>query len=309
MTNAAVDASAVKHADADSYDPVTDPYDRFVERYSGKYIERIAFLAKLAPGDRVLDVGTGSGIVALDAAKRVGEAGRVTGVDLSEGMLALARAKAGRAALTRRVEFRRMDAERLEVEDASFDAVVSLFALRHFPNPDAALAQMHRVLHPGGRLVVAVGRGAPLLSLTGLTAASRRILDHILTLLGRQLRACEFIDALVRETLPPGSMESPAGSEHHGLGPHELPDRVRHAGFRVERVEWLGNRAVIGTPEEFWELQATFSSIARWRLQDATPKAVAELKDRFMKDCREVQARGGSLVYPTGVLFIAARRP
>jgi len=72
MTNTQVDEAAVKHADADSYDPVTDRYDRFVGRYLGRYVECIAFLADIRSGDRVLDVGTGTGIMALHAAGRVG---------------------------------------------------------------------------------------------------------------------------------------------------------------------------------------------------------------------------------------------
>ena len=309
MTNTQIDADAVKHADADSYDPVTDPYDRFVGRFSGKYVERIAFLAEFRPGDRVLDVGTGTGIMALHAAGQVGESGRVTGIDLSEGMLAHARAKADRTKLSGRVDFRRMDAEHLEVGEASFDTVVSLFALRHFPNPEAALAQMHKALRAGGRLVVAVGDGAPWLSPVGVAAALRRIFDHILILRGRQLRACEFLDGLVRASLPERALEGPAGSVHHGLGPLELPGRVRRSGFRVDHVGWLGNRAEIETAEEFWELQATFSSMARARLQNATPDVVAELKNRFIETCGQVQARGGCLIYPTGALFVAARRP
>jgi ubiquinone/menaquinone biosynthesis C-methylase UbiE len=309
MTNAQVDAEAVKQADAESYDPVTDPYDRLVVRYSGTYVERMAFLAEFRPGDRVLDIGTGTGIMALHAADQVGESGRVTGIDLSEGMLAHARAKADLAKLSARVEFRRMDAEHLEVEEDSFDTAVSLFALRHFPSPDAALGQMHRALRPGGRLVVAVGEGAPWLSPAGVAAVLRRIFDHVLTLRGKQLRACEFLDRLVRASLPESALEGPAGSVHHGLGPRELPERVRRAGFHVDHVGWLGNRAVIETAEEFWELQATFSSMARLRLQSATPQVVAGLKSRFVETCRQVQARGGRLVYPTGALFVAARRP
>lgn len=309
MTNMRVDEDAVKQADAKSYDPVTDSYDRFVGLFSGTYVARIASLAEFRRGDRVLDVGTGTGIMALHAAERVGESGRVTGIDLSEGMLAHARAKASLAMLSARVEFRRMDAEHLEVDDASFDTAVSLFALRHFPNPDAALAQTYRALRAGGRLVVAVGGGTPLLSRTGAAAGLRRVLDHILMLRGRQLRACEFLEGLVRASLPPSSLEGPAGSEHHGLGPTELPERVRRAGFRVDHVGWLGNRSVIETAEEFWELQATFSSLARSRLQNATPQTVASLKNRFIETCRQVQAQGGTLVYPTGALFVAAKRP
>src|SRR5262245_39397495 len=127
MVKAMVDAEAVKHADAQSYDPVTAEYDRFVERYSGKYVERIAERARIAAGQRVLDVGTGTGILALHVARRVGDSGKVTGIDLSEGMLALARAKAARAGLAN-VEFLSRDAERLEVGAGAFDAVVSLFA-------------------------------------------------------------------------------------------------------------------------------------------------------------------------------------
>lgn len=303
------DTDAVKHADADSYDPVTEPYDRFVRRYSRRYVERIAFLAEFQPGEQVLDVGTGTGIMALHAADRVGASGRVIGIDLSEGMLAHARANAGRAKLSGRVEFRRMDAERLEVDDVSFDTVVSLFALRHFPNPEAALAQMRRVLRTGGRLVVAVGTGAPRMSLAGVAAALRRIVDHILVLRGKQLRASDFLDGLVRASLPRNSVEGPASAEDHGRGALELPEQVRRAGFRVDHVGWLGNRALIDSAEEFWDLQCTFSSMARSRLQSASPQEVAELKHRFFETCRKVHARGGSLVYPTGALFVAARRP
>jgi SAM-dependent methyltransferase len=303
------DLEAVKRADAGSYDPVTQSYDRFVERYSGRYVERIAALAALRPGERVLDVGTGTGILALHVAHLVGEAGRVTGIDLSDGMLAHARAKAERAGLGSRLEFRRMDAERLELEDGAFDAVVSLFALRHFPNPDAAIAQMRRVLRPGGRLVVAVGEGAPLLSAAGVAAAGRRLLDAALVARGRLLRACESLDDLVRARLPAAELEGSAGGRHHGLGRRALPARLGGAGFRVDAVQWMGNRAEIGTPEEFWELQATFSSMARARLQAAAPAVAAELREQFLRACRNVRSRGGRLVYPTGALIVAARRP
>jgi|SRR5579859_5965704 len=131
-------------------------------------------------------------------------------------MLAHARANADLAKLSMRVDLRRMDAEHLEIGDASFVTVVSLFALRHFPSPDAALVQMHRALRAGGRLAVAVGGGAPWLSPVVVVATIRRILDHILILGGRQLRACEFLVGLVRANLPERAPEGPAGSVHHG---------------------------------------------------------------------------------------------
>lgn len=308
MAKAMVDAEAVKHADAESYDAVTAEYDRFVERFSGRYVERVVERARIGPGGRVLDVGTGTGILALQAARRAGPSGRVTGIDLSRGMLAVARAKAARAGLAN-VEFLQRDAERLEVGAGAFDAVVSLFALRHFPNPDAALVQMHAALRPGGRLVVAIGAGAPLFSAAGLAAGARRVFDEALTRTGRQLRACDFIDRLVGERLPHHELEGPAGTHESSMGPGELPERVRRAGFVEARAEWLGNRAVVPTPEEFWDLQSTMSTLARSRLHVAPPATVAQIRERFLERCRAVQARGGTLVYPTGVLLVAAARP
>jgi hypothetical protein len=66
---------------------------------------------------------------------------------------------------------------------------------------------------------------------------------------------------------------------------------------------------VIATPEEFWEIQCTFSSIARKRLAAAPPEKVTSLREQFLERCREVQGRGGRLVYPFGAFFVAAERP
>lgn len=105
------------------------------------------------PGERVLDVACGTGVLAREAAGRVGAAGRVTGLDVNEGMLAVARARAPG------VDWRRGPAEAIDEPDGSFDAVVSQFGLMFFEDRVAALREMRRVLRPGGRLVVAVWAG------------------------------------------------------------------------------------------------------------------------------------------------------
>ena len=111
--------------------------------------------AALRPGDQVLHLACGTGLVAFEAARAIGPGGRVLGVDLSGGMVAAAR----HSALRRRganIEFERMDAEALALPDARLDAVLCALGLMYLSEPEQALREMRRVLRPGGRLALAV---------------------------------------------------------------------------------------------------------------------------------------------------------
>lgn len=112
-------------------------------------------------GGTVLDVGCGPASITASLARAVGEDGLVLGVDLSEAMLA----RAVRGGWGPQVGFLRVDAQRLPLRDETVDAVVSIAVLQLIPDPAAALAEMARVLRPGGRLAVMVptaGRAARL---------------------------------------------------------------------------------------------------------------------------------------------------
>ena len=111
-------------------------------------------LGRLAPGERVLDLGSGAGTDSLVAAQMVGADGRVTGIDMTPEMLAKARAAAAELGATH-VEFVEAEAERLPFADKSFDAVISNGVIDLIPDKDAVFAELYRVLAPGGRLQIA----------------------------------------------------------------------------------------------------------------------------------------------------------
>ena len=112
--------------------------------------DQVAEAAHLQPGARVLDVATGTGVLARAALGHVRPEGTVVGLDVNEGMLAVA------ARIAPQVDWRLGQAEALPFEDASFDAVVSQFGLMFFADQVVALREMFRVLRPGGWLAVAV---------------------------------------------------------------------------------------------------------------------------------------------------------
>jgi len=109
--------------------------------------------AGLRAGETVLDLGSGGGLECFIAARRVGEGGRVIGVDMTPEMLDRARAAAGRMGLAN-VEFREGLIESLPVETATVDVIISNCVINLSPNKPAVLAEMQRVLKPGGRLAI-----------------------------------------------------------------------------------------------------------------------------------------------------------
>jgi ubiquinone/menaquinone biosynthesis C-methylase UbiE len=111
--------------------------------------------AALAPGERVLDVACGTGLVSFAAARNVGPAGSVVGVDISGQMVEAAALRAHEGGVTN-ARFSRMDAESLALPDAGFDVVLCALGLMYLPDAERALCEMRRVLRPGGRLVLAV---------------------------------------------------------------------------------------------------------------------------------------------------------
>jgi ubiquinone/menaquinone biosynthesis C-methylase UbiE len=116
--------------------------------------ETLVGLARLSDGERVLDVGCGTGSLAIVAKRHVGPAGEVVGIDASPAMVARARSKTTKAGLD--VSFKNGVAESLPFPDAQFDAVLSTMMLHHLPRKarQECAGEVRRVLRPGGRVLV-----------------------------------------------------------------------------------------------------------------------------------------------------------
>jgi ubiquinone/menaquinone biosynthesis C-methylase UbiE len=295
MTEQAHRSAEVKRSDARSYDATAAEFATLTNRYSGRVAARMLDLAAVSAGDRVLDVGTGTGLLARFAAARGAEA---VGIDHSAGMLGQAQGEADGAGVGSRTQFLQMDAEALSFDDEAFDVCTSLYVLRHLPNPLAAAREMHRTLKSGGRLVVAIGARPGLFSTSAVDAAADRL---------RQ--------ALGRIALAPGSLRDFLRTQGLYLGhdhaahsdPGDVGRMLRSAGFGKVRRHWLAERYSL-TAEEFWLVQAVFDSDARAALTACGDAREEELKQRYVAVCNEALGRGRQLIYRTGALIFTATR-
>ena len=180
-----------------------------------RWRERAGDLARVAPGDRALDVASGTGDLALELKRRVGPTGEVIGSDFSEGMLDVARAKSPE------VRWEWADAQALPYADDEFAAATVGFGARNFGDLDRGLAEMARVVRPGGRVVVleiTVPQKPP------LAGFFRLWFDRIVPLLGRLTGDPEAYDYL------PSSVKR---------FPHPEALAARMAAAGLDDVRWV----------------------------------------------------------------------
>jgi len=183
---------------------------------------RAADLAAVGPGDRVLDVATGTGDLALELAGRVGPGGEVIGSDFSEQMLARARVKAPGAPAP--ITFEWANALQLPYGDGEFAAATVGFGARNFSDLDRGLAEMARVVRPGGHVVV--------LEITTptrppLSTFYRLWFDGVVPVIGRLAGNPEAYSYL------PNSVK-------RFPGPHELAARMDRCGLDVRYILTAG---------------------------------------------------------------------
>ena len=126
------------------------------ENGAQKVSDKLVELAEIKPGDRVLDIATGIGEPAVTAARRVKPNGRVVATDISPQMIAIAKSRAESLGLGSIMEFREIDAEKMDFPKSTFNAVLSRWGLMFLPNLSMALTTIRQLLIPGGRVAAAV---------------------------------------------------------------------------------------------------------------------------------------------------------
>jgi SAM-dependent methyltransferase len=152
------DAAKYKNAQREQWNKDGAAWRRWnptLDRWYGEVTRQMLDLAQIQPGQRILDIAAGAGEPAVSAAERVGPGGYVLATDISEGIVELALQVARERGL-KQIETRAMDGEKLDLPDASFDAVLCRLGLMYMPHPVTALREWRRALRAGGRVAVVV---------------------------------------------------------------------------------------------------------------------------------------------------------
>jgi ubiquinone/menaquinone biosynthesis C-methylase UbiE len=209
-------------------------------------------LVDWSPGQRVLDIGVGTGLVALEAAERVGKSGSVIAVDFAWGMLA--RAGSACDASRPQVLLAQMDAEFLGFPAKSFDRVTCAFSLFQFINMQAALIQIHRVLRLGG--IAALSNWGPGF-FTPIAPLQRDL----------------FRQYHIRPLLP-----NPIAFEFD-----QMRELLQAADFSKPRLICEHTDLWFEDPEEIWEWNLAMGPLPIMLEQQLTPNQRQELKHRYIE--------------------------
>jgi ubiquinone/menaquinone biosynthesis C-methylase UbiE len=175
-------------------------YECYVARYIlGPWAPLLVDIAHVGVGERVLDIACGTGVVARAAAERVGTAGRVVGVDLNPGMIAVARSLP--APVGTSIEWVERSALDLRLQDATIDVALCQQGLQFFPDKALAMREMRRVLVNGGRLALSVWNGVGLYNSAVGEALARFVSDAVALQFcaSRQVPAKEELQRLATE--------------------------------------------------------------------------------------------------------------
>lgn len=195
-------------------------------------------LAGLAPGDVVLDLGSGGGIDVLLSARRVGPTGKAYGIDMTDEMLALARENQRKAGVDN-VEFLKGELEAIPLPDSSVDVIISNCVVNLSTDKDRALAEAFRVLKPGGRLAI-----SDIVFQGDMGLISRELLDDAdawSACISGALEERDFLARLSRAGFTAASIEVTnvydGSPENNMCGAPSLPDGVQLASGFVRAVK------------------------------------------------------------------------
>lgn len=274
---------ATQRSDWNRVAPGWEKWDRFFDEQMAFLNHRLVGDARLRPGLKVLDLGSGTGYPAILAAQTVGPAGSVLGIDLAEQMVAAAERKATRLGLTN-ITFRQGDVTTLPFEDRSFDAVTSRFCLMFLPDIPKAVSEIARVLKPGGWMATAVWSAPennPSISLS--VEAIRKIVD-----------------------LPPPDPTAPG--IFRLAKPGDLSGMVERAGLSdVSESEFVAEWAY-ASADEYYESLLDIAAPVQTLMAKLSDEQRETVK-RLMFEAANRYQRNNRLVFPFVVRLVTARKP
>lgn len=244
-----------------------DKWHEWNEKNTRPILEWFAGVTSLQPGQRLLDIGCGSGLPVLRLAARVGPGGVVVATDASPEMLAVARRRAAAAGLDH-IEFQGMDAQELDFPDHSFDAVTFGFGLMFCPDPGRAAREIRRVLKPGGRFA--------------LSAWDDRTRNPFFTLLGMELQKVA--------PMPPPPPEAP-GMFRFGQ-PGALEALLRESGMSGVKVEEIPLSFALDSPAQYWEVLGDCAAPLKAILDTLSEAQRAQVKQDVIRSV-ETHVQGG----------------
>jgi ubiquinone/menaquinone biosynthesis C-methylase UbiE len=260
-----------------------DKWDWFFDEQIGFLNHRLVADARLRPGHRVLDLGSGTGYPALLEAQTVGPTGSVIAVDIAADMLAVAERKALRLSL-KNLTFRPADAGALPFEAASFDAVTSRFCLMFLPDIPQAIHGIARVLKPGGWFAAMVWSAPENNPSIGLSIAA----------IG------QVVELPTPDPTAPGIFRLAKSGELAGM--------LRESGFvDVTEQEFLGEWSYASTEQycsSLMDLAAPVHHLMA-KLSDSERQCVKNL----MTEGASRYRRGDRITFPFAVRVVAGRHP
>lgn len=249
-----------------------------VPALNGPLAEKLVEAAKLRPGERVLDVACGTGIVMRRAAPRLAPGGAITGLDLDPAMIAVAQSLV-RVLDGVSVDWRCLSAQDMPLGNAAFDVVLCLQGLQYLPDCAAGLAEMRRVLKPSGRM---------------------------LSVVWTTLEACKGQLALATALERRGIDVAPIRKAYSFGNPERVRKLASEAGFRSVETRTASSSARYASPTAFVDAFAAGSLSSRVAISKVPKAQRGEFFGEIEKALQQY-SDGGGVALPLGYLVLEAR--
>jgi ubiquinone/menaquinone biosynthesis C-methylase UbiE len=288
LCSMSVDPQKFKSMQRQGWDSVAQGWKKWwkvIEESAQPVSDRLVELAGIKQGSRVLDVATGIGEPAVTAARKVGPNGKVTAIDLSPAMLAIAGERAKENGLAGIMEFREADAESLRLSPSSFDAIICRFGLMFMPDLVSALKTMREALAPGGRIAAAVWSSP----------------DKVPTFVVP-------FQIVMKET---GTPPPPPGTP----GPFSLADtsvlrqKFEQAGFHDIKIETFARSFKLPSPEEYMDFVKSTAAPLGAMMAGLPAARQEEIWNKVVDAARKHADPGtGSVSFTNEVICVSAKR-